>query len=333
MPQSTHFSAYLVTKTEKGAFQGEVKTDLTLDQLPEGELLIRVDYSSINYKDALSATGNPGVTKQYPHIPGIDAVGTVVASEAAGLAPGTRVIVTGHRFGMDHWGGFAQYIRVPAAWAVPLPAGMSPLESMRLGTAGFTAALAVDAILSQERERSAGPVLVTGATGGVAMVAIAILTRLGIPVIAVTRKEGAIRGRLRQLGAQEVLTPDQLEASDRPMLKERWSGVVDTIGGEGLEGLLKTTCAGGVVTTCGMAAGNRFSSSVFPFILRGVALAGIDSAAQPMARRTRIWDLLSTGWRIDLERITTEIGLDGITGCVREILAGTHVGRTVVKIG
>jgi len=325
------FSAYLVSKDEKGACRGEVRTDLALEGLPAGELLIRVDYSSINYKDALSATGNPGVTKLYPHIPGIDAVGTVAASESGPFAPGDAVIVTGHRFGMDHWGGFAQYVRVPAEWAVPLPAGLSPVASMRLGTAGFTAALAVDAILTQERQRADGPVLVTGATGGVAMVAIALLAKLGCPVTAVTRKEAA-RGRLRQLGAQEVLTPEQLEASEKPMLKERWSGVVDTIGGTGLEYLLKSTVAGGVVTTCGMAAGNRFSSSVFPFILRGVALAGIDSAAQPGARRTRIWERLAGDWRLDLEPICTEIGLDGINGCVRELLAGTHVGRTVVKL-
>jgi alcohol dehydrogenase len=332
MPAPNRFTAYLVSKDEKGACHGEVRTDLTLDRLPAGELLIRVDYSSINYKDALSATGNPGVTKQYPHIPGIDAVGTVAASESGLFAPGDPVIVTGYRFGMDHWGGFAEYIRIPAEWAVPLPAGLSPVESMRLGTAGFTAALAVDAILSQERRRADGPVLVNGATGGVAMVAIALLAKLGCPVTAVTRKEGAVRGRLRQLGAQEVLTPEQLETSDKPLLKERWSGVVDTIGGAGLEYLVKSTVAGGVVTTCGMAAGNAFSSSVFPFILRGVTLAGIDSAAQPTGRRTRIWGRLATDWHIDLERISTEIDLGGITGCLREILAGTHVGRTVVKL-
>jgi alcohol dehydrogenase len=331
MPATTRFSAYLVSKDEKGACHGEVRTDLALDQLPAGELLIRVDCSSINYKDALSATGNPGVTKQYPHIPGIDAVGTVEADQSGRFAPGAPVIVTGYRFGMDHWGGFAQYIRVPAEWAVPLPAGLSPVESMRLGTAGFTAALAVDAILTRERQRGGGPVLVTGATGGVAMVAIALLARLGCPVTAITRKEAA-RGRLRQLGAQEVLAPEQLEGSDKPLLKERWSGVVDTIGGAGLEYLLKTTVAGGVVTTCGMAAGNTFSASVFPFILRGVSLAGIDSAAQPAGNRARIWGLLASDWKVDLERICNEIALDGINGCVREILAGTHVGRTVVKL-
>ena len=258
-------------------------------------------------------------------------MGTVVAAEAGPFAVGDPVIVTGHRFGMDHWGGFAQYIRVPAGWAVPLPAGLSPVESMRLGTAGFTAALAVDAILTQARQRGALPVLVTGATGGVAMAAIALLARLGCPVTALTRKEGA-RGRLRQLGAQEVLTPEQLDASDKPMLKERWSGVVDTVGGAGLEYLVKSTVTGGVVTTCGMAAGNRFSSSVFPFILRGVTLAGIDSAAQLSAKRVAIWDHLATDWKVDLERICVEVGLDGIDGCVRELLAGTHVGRTVVKL-
>jgi alcohol dehydrogenase len=332
MPATSRFSAYLVSKDEKGACRGEVRTDLALDQLPEGELLIQVECSSVNYKDALSATGNPGVTKQYPHIPGIDAVGRVAASSSGLFAPGDPVIVTGYRLGMDHWGGFAQYIRVPAAWAVPLPAGLSPVESMRHGTAGFTAALAVDAILGQERRRADGPVLVTGATGGVAMVAIALLARLGCQVTAVTRKEGPVRGRLRQLGAQEVLTPEQLEASDKPLLKERWSGVVDTVGGVGLEQLIKATVAGGVVTTCGMTAGNRFSSSVFPFILRGVSLVGIDSVNQPAARRVRIWERLAADWRVDLERISTEIGLDGITGCVRELLAGTHVGRTVVRL-
>ena len=331
MPDSQRFSAYLVTRTDAGC-RGEVRRDLTLAQLPPGDLLVRVDCSSINYKDALSATGNPGVTKQYPHIPGIDAAGAVVADGSGRFAPGDRVIVTGHRFGMDHWGGFAQYIRIPAEWAVPLPPGLSALESMRLGTAGFTAALCVDAILGQERSRRPEPVLVTGATGGVAMVAIALLARLGLPVAAVTRKEGAVRGRLRQLGAQEVLTPEEAAAADRPLVKERWSGVVDTVGGPGLEDLLKATCAGGVVAACGMAAGNRFGSSVFPFILRGVTLAGIDSAEQPMAKRSRIWDLLAGDWRVDLGRICEEVGLDGIDRCVRELLAGTHVGRTVVQL-
>ncbi|MDR3671535.1 MAG: YhdH/YhfP family quinone oxidoreductase [Holophaga sp.] len=332
MPATPRFSAYLVSKDDKGICHGEVRNDLALDQLPPGELLIRPEYSSVNYKDALSATGNPGVTRQYPHIPGVDAVGTVIAAESGPFVPGDPVIVTGYRFGMDHWGGFAQLARVPAEWAVPLPAGLSPLESMRLGTAGFTAALAVEAILTRERHRGDAPILVTGATGGVAMIAIALLAKLGCPVTAVTRKEGTVRGRLRQLGAQEVLTPEQLEPGDKPLLKERWSGVVDTIGGAGLEQLIKSTVAGGVVTTCGMAAGNRFSSSVFPFILRGVTLAGIDSVALPAGHRSRIWGHLATDWHVDLERICTEIGLDGITGCVREILAGTHVGRTVVKV-
>ena len=331
MSTSQPFAAYLVSKDAKGVCQGTVRTDLTLEQLPPGDLLIRVDYSSINYKDALSASGAPGITRQYPHIPGIDAVGTVVTG-AAGYAPGDAVIVTGHRFGMDHWGGLAQYIRIPAEWAVPLPAGLGPVQSMRLGTAGFTAALAVNALLSGERSRGGQPVLVTGATGGVAMIAIALLAKLGCPVTAVTRKEGPVRGRLRQLGAGEVLAPEQLEDNGKGLLKECWSGVVDTVGGAGLEYLLRSTVAGGVVTTCGMAAGSRFSSPVFPFILRGVTLAGIDSADQPEAPRRRIWEHLAGDWHLDLQSICTEIGLDGVAGCVRELLAGTHVGRTVVRL-
>lgn len=335
MPSPSRFTAYLVSQTEPGTFRGEVRTDLALEQLPPDDLLIRVDCSSINYKDALSAAGRPGITRDYPHIPGIDAVGTVVSSASGAFAPGAPVIVTGHRFGMDHWGGFAEYIRVPAEWAVPLPTGLSAVASMRLGTAGFTAALAVDAILGRDRDRArpGDPVLVTGATGGVAMAAIAILAHLGMPVTAVTRKEGAIRGRLLQLGAQSVITPAELDGGPKPLTRERWTGVVDTVGGAGLEALLKSTAAGGVVTTCGMAAGNHFESSVFPFILRGIALVGIDSAEQPMANRRRIWDLLAGPWNTDLEAICTEIRLDGITGVVRELLAGTHIGRTVVRIG
>ena len=331
MPIPHRFSAYLVSKSDAGAFQGAIRNDLALDELPQGDLLIRVEHSSLNYKDALSATGNPGVTRQYPHIPGIDAAGTVVTCDSGRFAPGDPVLVTGYRFGMDRWGGFAQYARVPAEWAVPRPAGLSPVESMRLGTAGFTAALAVDAILRLRRLPADGPVLVTGATGGVAMVAIALLARLGFPVTAVTRKQEA-SGRLRQLGAQAVTRPDELEDGDKPLLKERWSAVVDTIGGPGLEALLKATRSGGVVTTCGMAAGARFSSSVFPFILRGVTLAGIDSAQQPMAERVRIWGRLATDWKVELAQICTETGLDGIGGSVRELLAGTHVGRTVITV-
>jgi alcohol dehydrogenase len=333
MPVPNRFSAYLVSRDEQGNCHGEVRPDLALDRLPQGDLLVRVDYSSLNYKDALSATGHPGVTKAYPHIPGIDAAGTVAACDSGRFAPGDPVIVTGHRLGMDHWGGLAEYVRVPAEWAVPMPVGMTALEAMRLGTAGFTAALCVDAILRQERRPAGAPVLVTGATGGVAMVAIALLARLGLPSVALTRKEGGVRGRLRQLGASEVLAPDQLEGGDRPLLKERWGAVVDTTGGPALGALLKGTCAGGVVAACGMAAGNRFDCTVYPFILRGVTLAGVDSAQTPPALRARIWNLLAGDWRLDLERICEEITLDGVAGGVRELLAGTHVGRTVVRIG
>jgi putative YhdH/YhfP family quinone oxidoreductase len=332
MAESETFSGYLVTRGDDGVCRGEVDRGLTLDRLPAGELLVRVAWSSLNYKDALSATGNPGVTKSYPHIPGIDAAGTVVSDASGRFQPGAPVILTGRRLGMSHWGGFAQYVRVPSDWAVPLPAGLTLEESMRLGTAGFTAALSVDAVLRGERGRGAGPVLVTGATGGVAMVAIALLARLGLPAAAVTRKRDQAGEALRRLGAAEVLTPEELAGDDRPLAKERWSGVVDTVGGPGLEGLLKATVAGGVVATCGMAAGNRFSSSVFPFILRGVTLAGIDSAETPMARRLEIWSRLAGDWRVDLAGICAETGLDGIDEAVRGVLAGTHLGRTILHL-
>jgi len=332
MPIPNRFTAYLVTRNEQGAFHGEVRTDLTPDRLPEGDLVVRVEYSSLNYKDALSATGHPGVTKAFPHVPGIDAAGTVAESRSGRFAPGDEVVVTGYRLGMDHWGGLAQYVRIPAEWAVPLPAGMSLEESMRLGTAGFTAALCVDAVLGPERRRGEEPVLVTGATGGVAMVAIALLARLGVPVAALTRKEEA-RARLLRLGAREVLAPADLGPGDKPMLKERWGSVVDTIGGELLGHLLKSTCSAGVVAACGMASGNHFESTVYPFILRGVTLAGIDSGWTPMDRRVRLWNRLATDWRVDLGPISTLIGLDGVDGCVRDLLAGTHVGRTVVRLG
>jgi alcohol dehydrogenase len=332
MADARRFPAFLVHRTESGACRGEVRTDLSLDQLPEGDLLVRVDWSSLNYKDALSATGHPGVTRTYPHVPGIDAAGTVVSGGAPRFQPGDPVVVTGHRLGMDHWGGFARYIRVPADWAVPLPPGLSARDSMRLGTAGFTAALAVDAVLAGCRAPGAAPVLVTGATGGVAVIAIALLARLGLPVTAVSRKQGSLKARLVQLGAKEVLAPEELDPGPKPLARERWSGVVDTVGGPGLEGLLKSTAAGGVVATSGMVAGNQFSSSVYPFILRGVTLAGIDSAEQPMQRRLAIWERLAGSWKLDLEPICDEIGLDGIPGAVREMLAGTHVGRTVVHL-
>lgn len=332
MPDTERFTGYLVTRDDSGACHGAVRADLAFDQLPEGELLVQVAYSSINYKDALSATGNPGVTKRYPHVPGIDAAGVVVSDTSGRFAAGEPVIVTGRRLGMDHWGGFAQYIRVPADWALPLPPPMTLRESMRHGTAGFTAALCVEAVLAGERARSAGPVLVTGATGGVAMVAIALLAGLGRPVAAVTRKRDQAGDRLRALGASEVLLPEEVAEGDRPLARERWSGVVDTVGGPGLEGLLKATGAGGVVATCGMTAGNQFGSTVYPFILRGVALAGIDSAEQPMDRRQRTWERLAGEWRVDLAGICREVALDGIGGAVRDLLAGTHQGRTVVRV-
>ena len=303
-----------------------------LDQLPEGEVLVRVHYSSLNYKDALSATGNRGVTRNFPHTPGIDAAGVVEHSSAEGFVAGDEVIVTGYDLGMNTYGGLADYIRVPASWLIKRPAGLSLRESMILGTAGFTAGLCVRKLVNAGLEPGDGDVLVTGATGGVGSVAVKLLAQLGFRVVAATGKEDQIPF-LQQLGASEVVNRKELgEGTERPMLKGRWAGAVDTVGGDILFNVIKSLNYGGSVACCGLTAGTHFAGNVFPFILRGVNLLGVDSVELPLVAKASMWDMLSLQWKMDLEALVEEISLEDTPQAIAKILAGEQKGRVLVNI-
>ncbi|MBU1331996.1 MAG: YhdH/YhfP family quinone oxidoreductase [Gammaproteobacteria bacterium] len=317
-------------QTTQGFEQVIVERDTAA--LPAGELLIRVRYSSLNYKDALSATGNRGVTREFPHTPGIDAAGVVEASSVAEFAVGDEVIVTGYDLGMNTAGGFAQYIRIPASWALKRPQGLSLREAMVLGTAGLTAALCVDKLEQAGVTPGDGPVLVTGATGGVGSVAVALLATLGYEVVAATGKAQQ-SDLLTRLGATRVIARSELQAgSERPLLKEQWAAAVDTVGGEILFNVVKALRYGGSVACCGLTAGTAFSGSVLPFILRGVNLLGVDSVELPLVVKASMWDRLSLQWKLDLEALVTEIGLAEVPQAISQILAGQIAGRVLVRV-
>lgn len=326
------FRALVVEETDKNKFSRTIKERL-IDELPEGDVLIRVQYSSLNYKDALSATGNRGVTKNYPHTPGVDASGVVEESTAGNLNPGDRVIVTGFDLGANTSGGYGEYIRVPAEWVVPLPEGLSLRESMVFGTAGFTAALSVFKMEQFGVRPEMGEVLVTGATGGVGSVAAGILAGAGYQVVAATGKAGE-KQFLLDLGVKEVISrEDAMDESGRPMLKGRWAGVVDTVGGEILATAIKSAKQHGVVTCCGNVASADLPINVYPFILRGVSLVGIDSAYCPMEVRERVWDKIADLWKFHkLDMLTKEVSLGELEPNFELILQGKQKGRVVVNL-
>lgn len=325
------FPAYVVRKDEQGQVTATVES-LQIDALPEGEVLIRAAYSSLNYKDALAATGHPGVVRRFPHVPGIDVAGTVAQSTADAFAVGDQVLVTGYSLGETHWGGYAGYVRVPAAWVVPLPAGLSPMEAMTYGTAGFTAAQSVLAITERNIDPARGPVVVTGATGGVGSLSVGLLAKAGYEVVAVTGKPEA-EALLNQLGAARVVSRDEVnDTSGKPLLSVRWSAAVDTVGGNPLSTILRSLDHRGVVAACGLVAGVEIPITVYPFILRGVNLVGIDSANCPMESRRAIWERLAGVWKLDeLETLATTVNLAQLGGKVQEILAGKITGRVVVE--
>jgi putative YhdH/YhfP family quinone oxidoreductase len=329
-PQS--FAALLVEETAPGQFTRRVARR-TLDDLPAGEVLVRVKYSSLNYKDALSASGNKGVTRNYPHIPGIDAAGVVVASQSDAFRPGDAVIAATGELGVNTPGGFGEYIRTPAAWLLPLPEGLSLRQCMAYGAAGFTAALCVDRLQRAGVTPGAGEVLVTGATGGVGSIAVGILAKEGYHVVAATGK-AEYHAWLRALGAAEILNREAVnDTSGRPLLHARWAGVVDTVGGGYLSTALRATRPGGVVTACGNAASPELSLTVYPFILRGVSLIGIDALLPDRAERERLWQRLAGDWALErLEDITREVTLADLDAEIQRILAGGQAGRVVVNM-
>ena len=325
------FKAMVVSEKADQKFIREIKQK-ELSDLPAGELLIEVKYSSLNYKDALSASGNKGVTRKYPHTPGIDAAGVIATSSTSQFGAGDQVIVTGFDLGMNTAGGFGQYISIPASWAVKLPQGLTLKESMAYGTAGLTAALCVMRLMAFGLSKDSGEVLVTGATGGVGSVAVGILAKLGFDVVAATGKTDE-KDFLTQLGAKAIISRDEAnDTSGRPLQKGRWAGVVDAVGGNILATAIKSTKYGGLVAACGNTMSADLAVSVYPFILRGVSLLGVDSVEIPMNTRLRTWQKLAHDWKFDLSGFVSECALEELSPKIDLILKGGIRGREVVDL-
>jgi len=325
------FRAYLVSKGES-TFERGVGEFAEAD-LPPGEVEIRVGWSDVNYKDGLATRVDGKVARNSPLIPGIDLAGEVVASGDPEIAVGTAVLAHGYELGVSRHGGYAQYQRVPAGWVVPLAPGLSPRDAMSIGTAGFTAAMSVVALEERGLSPADGPVLVTGASGGVGGTALAILADRGYEVWAATGKADEA-ARLVALGATGILTRDEVTAEGRALDSERWAGAVDAVGGATLPYILRTLRTGGAVAASGNAGGAKLETTVFPFILRGVALLGMDSVNMAIARRRQLWDRLATDLRPrDLGRHITEVRLDALDEALDAIVAGAARGRWIVRVG
>ena len=323
------YKAYQVAQSDEG-YQGQV-VELDTNELPDSDVLIKVSHSSVNFKDALSNSGNKGVTRNFPHTPGIDAVGDVVECRNDQHQKGDSVMVIGYDLGMNTAGGYGEYIRVPAEWVLTLPAGLTPEMAAAWGTAGFTAALCIEKLQLNGVTPDKGAVLVTGATGGVGIVAVMLLHKLGYNVAAVTGKPSETE-RLKSLGADEViLRNDFIDESAKPMLKPLYAGAVDVAGGQMLETALKVVGYGGSVAACGLVNRPDFSASVFPFILRGVNLLGVDSVELPLSDKQNVWNKIGGEWALqNLHSQCETIGLDGLADVLKTVLNGGAVGRFIV---
>ncbi|MGZ8438092.1 MAG: acrylyl-CoA reductase family protein [Candidatus Limnocylindrales bacterium] len=327
----TTFRAYVAEKIDDRVERGV--RDFREADLPPGEVEIRVTWSSVNYKDGLATRADGKVARISPLIPGIDLAGEVVGSTDPSIARGTAVVAHGYELGVSRHGGYADYQRVPAGWVVPLAPGLSPREAMAIGTAGFTAAMSVVALEDRGLQPDAGPILVTGASGGVGGTALAILAERGYDVWAATGKDDEAP-RLRQLGASGILSRDEVTAPGRPLDPERWAGAVDAVGGATLPYVLRTLRTGAAVASSGNAGGATLETTVFPFILRGVALLGMDSVTVPIGRRRELWDRLATDLRPrELGVHVTEVGLDELDDALDGIVAGSARGRWLVRVG
>ncbi len=328
----TTFRAYEVKEVGEKEFAGSL-IEKSIDDLPQGEVLVQVEYSSLNYKDALSASGNKGVSRNFPHTPGIDAAGVIASSQNAAIAEGSAVIVSGYDLGMNTAGGFGQYIRVPAEWVIPLPDSLSAVDAMRLGTAGFTAALCVEKLLLNGLDREAGEVLVTGATGGVGVIAVMLLSQLGFTVAASTGKESS-HDFLRQIGATSIIDRNELsEVTPKPMLAERWAGAVDVVGGATLFNVIKSLRYGTSVAACGLVQSPQFDATVLPFILRGVNLLGVDSVELPLVQKKSVWQKLAGEWKLEnLADVCTEIAFEDLDASLKQVLGGQAQGRYLLNL-
>jgi len=330
MSLSKKITAFQITEVD-GKSAGKFVA-LTLDELSAGEVVIETHYSSVNYKDALAAMGAGKVMRCLPCVGGIDVAGVVTSSSDAHFSVGDEVLVTGYDLGVAHDGGYAEYVRVPASWVVPLPQGLTLFESMALGTAGFTAALAIHRLEQNELRPDNGKVIVTGATGGVASLAIQMLAQRGFHVVALTGKDRE-HDYLRELGAAEILSRQELVMGTRPLEKSLWAGALDSVGGETLAWLTRTMQQDGCIASFGNAGGVSLNTTVLPFILRGVKLLGIDSAATLMPLRLQIWQRLASDlYPKQLEKIVEQVHFADLPQVFPKILAGKQRGRVVVGI-
>ncbi|MEX2475571.1 YhdH/YhfP family quinone oxidoreductase [Marinobacter sp.] len=328
MTTTTEFKAWRVQEQD-GDYVGSEQGLSTAD-LPENEVLIKVSHSSLNYKDALSASGNKGVTRNFPHTPGIDAAGEVVESSTGEPAVGSSVLVTGYDLGMNTAGGFGEYIRVPAAWCVTMPEGWDGRTAMIYGTAGLTAGLCVQKLLTMGARPDQGKVAVSGASGAVGSVAVELLAKLGFDVVAISGKKDHADG-LKALGASEVVGRDALAAEKKPMLKPTYANAVDTVGGQPLAELLKQIQPGGSVSCCGLVAGPQLETTVLPFIIRGVNLLGVDSVEIPLTEKAAVWKKFAGEWACPKAEATArDIGRGQLDGALKAFLKGESSGKIVL---
>ncbi len=332
MDSAKTYKALVVREGDDKRFSKAIE-EVSMDFLPKGEVLIRVHYAALNYKDALSASGHKGITKSYPHTPGVDASGIVEESQSSDFKEGDKVIVTSYDLGMNTKGGFAEYISVPAHWVVPLPSGMSLLEAMVIGTAGFTAALALHKMELNGQKPSMGEILVSGASGGVGSLAVNLLHGAGYTVIASSGKSEYYPW-LKKIGAKHCINREELiPQDDRPLMRSRWAGAIDTVGGETLSSILRACGRNGSVASCGLVRSPFFEISVYPFILNGVNLLGVDSAETPLSLRRHLWNELSGHWKPgNLEDMHKEVSLEEIPGYMNDILSGETVGRIIASL-
>jgi acrylyl-CoA reductase (NADPH) len=324
------FKAFLITKNESG--QKAELSDLSLNDLMEGDVVVAVSHSTVNYKDGLALTGRSPVVRKFPMVPGIDLVGTVETSNNANFKPGDKVVLNGYGLSETHFGGYSEYARVKGDWLVPLPKQFTPAEAMAIGTAGYTAMLCVLALEDAGVAPDKGPVLVTGANGGVGSVAIAVLAKLGYRIIASTGRPEE-EAYLKSLGASEIVPRAELSGDPKPLAKERWAGAVDSVGSKTLANVIAATQYGGAVAACGLAQGMDLPTSVAPFILRGISLLGIDSVQMRRERRLQAWDRLARDLDVKkLASMTSTIKLADVPKAANDILAGKVRGRIVVEI-
>lgn len=326
------YKAFVVRELEDGTFKGNIE-NRDCSELRDGDVRIRVFYSSVNYKDVLSCVGNKGITKQYPHVPGIDAVGEVIDSNTDMFSVGDRVVVMGYDMGMNTDGGFSEMISVPKEWVMRMPDGFTMRETMALGTAGFTAGLGISKLLKMGQKPELGPVVVSGATGGVGGYAVEMLSHLGFEVWASTGKMDKEK-YLKSIGAKKVLPRETIcDKSNKPLLRTEWAGAFDTVGGETLSTLVRGCNKLGSVTTCGSVGGAGLNLSIFPFILNGVNLLGINAADTLMSDRIELWSGLLRDLKTnDVDKHCREIGLEDVGTVVAQMLKGENVGRVIINL-